>query len=142
MLTTIHFDGGCRPVNPGPPYGSYVIETDDGAVIHGPVRWRQPWTVKTNNEAEYLTLWLALNDVAMKFTERFTAPGINSLHIYSDSALVVNQMRAKWKVRERRLSELVIKCACLYAKITGITEAEKINIGWVPRRRMVELFGH
>lgn len=138
MRTELWFDGGASPSNPGIPYGSFLIRGDR----EYRQTWRCPFTVKTNNESEYLTLWLALNDVAMKFTDRFLAPGINSLHIYSDSALVVNQMRGIWKVRESRLNELLIKCACLYAKITGITEAAKINIGWVPREKMVSLFGH
>ena len=137
MKVTIHFDGGARPTNPGPVYGSFRIATDEPEEYR-PIclsRWRQPFTAKTNNEAEYLTLWLALHEVIAKF------PTTTHIQILSDSSLVVNQIRGDWKCRNERIRVLREKCFGLIQRIANFDPA-RWKIGWVPRGRMVSLFGH
>lgn len=135
VKTTLYFDGGAQPTNPGVPYGSFQIETDQPVEYRGLylTRWRCPFTSKSNNESEYLTLWLALHEVIAKFKDT------SRLQIYSDSALVVNQMRGMWKCRDARMQVLRNKCVDLISQ-AGL--ADDWSIGWVPREKMVSIFGH
>jgi ribonuclease HI len=141
MLTVIHFDGGTAPTNPGVPYGSFQIEaplmtdTFAGMTTHLH-RWRCPFTLKSNNEAEYLTLWLALKEIEAKFRET------TELKIFSDSALVVNQMQGAWKCRDPRMSRLRDKCRGVLSNILASAPVGRLSIGWVPRERIFSIFGH
>jgi ribonuclease HI len=99
---SLYFDG-CSKGNPGP--------SGIGAVIYQ--NSEEYWTSciylgenKTNNEAEYSALILGLNQ-ALKYN-------IDSLSVYGDSLLVINQLNNVYKVRNEKLFELygmVVKLA-------------------------------
>lgn len=114
--------------------GSFQIETDAPEEYRGLylTRWRCPFTSKSNNEAEYLTLWLAIHEVIAKF------PQTTYLQIFSDSALVVNQIRGEWKCRDSRMTALRNKCLSLIETLP----LSKWFINWVPRQEMVARFQH
>ncbi len=57
--------------------------------------------IKTNNQAEYSALILAL-DKAAKIKEKFS-----SLRIYSDSLLMVNQTNGSWRVKDVEIAVLL-----------------------------------
>ena len=96
---TIHIDGAARG-NPGPAgagiYGVYKHK----AVIKKGLYLGE----KTNNQAEYLALVLALLYVhELCETENITtAP----LHIFSDSELLVRQMTGVYKIKNKDLATL------------------------------------
>lgn len=101
-------DGGSRG-NPGPAGYGVHIETSDGGVI----QLKQALGICTNNVAEYRALLAALRWAVDN--------GVTSLHILSDSALVVCQMRGDYRVRNRRLLPLYEEAQTLARRIGLVT---------------------
>ena len=89
-----HCDGGSRG-NPGPAGYGAVIEGPDGQVV---ARLSQYLGRQTNNYAEYSAL-LAVLDWAL-------AHDVRQLRIVSDSELMVNQMKGRYKVASPTLRPL------------------------------------
>ncbi len=93
---TIFTDGGSRG-NPGiAGAGVYMID-EKGLEIH---REYQYLGLKTNNEAEYLALNLAL-----LYLKKHLKSSV-ALVFKLDSKLVVEQMNKNWKIKETRLQTL------------------------------------
>ena len=99
--TSIYIDGGSRG-NPGPSGAGIIIETN--LKNHN---FSVPLGHKTNNFAEYAALLFALNK----------AIGLNlkDLVIYSDSELLVRQMKGIYKVKSPNLKNSFeeVKKLCL-----------------------------
>ncbi len=89
-----NIDGAARG-NPGPASYGVVIRKPDGAVV---AELKKYIGRSTNNVAEYYALIAALDYAA--------AHGIRALRIESDSELLVNQMRGRYKVRSADLRPL------------------------------------
>jgi ribonuclease HI len=96
------FDGGSRG-NPGPAYGSYRIR-------RGAEKPRKPvrFTLGrgTNNEAEYLTLIKALEDLLREFDREHIDPRSVKLKVFGDSQLVIRQLQGQWKAKDARMRSL------------------------------------
>ena len=90
---TANIDGGSRG-NPGPAGYGVRIETDDGSVVELKGSIRQA----TNNVAEYTGLLAAL--------EWAIENGVKTLHIRSDSELLVKQMKGEYRVKNPGLQPL------------------------------------
>jgi probable phosphoglycerate mutase len=88
-----NIDGGARG-NPGPAAYGVRIELDDGRVIE----LKQAVGVATNNVAEYRGLLAALDWAATH--------GVETLHVKSDSDLLVKQMRGEYRVKHPGLQPL------------------------------------
>jgi ribonuclease HI len=113
-----YVDGGSLG-NPGPSGIGVVIEGCSGGTIRI-ARWigRQD-----NNVAEYVALLEALQcALALK---------AKALHVYSDSQVVVRQMRGEYACRSSRLYSLHWICQKL-------TRSLKFSITHVPRARNAE----
>ena len=83
---------------------------------------------RTNNQAEYLALLEALSIVATEFGK--TKGGVEkatSVKIRSDSKLLVEQMKGRWKAEDPELAGLRDEAKGLMARM-GPVELE-----WVPR---------
>lgn len=93
MHATIHIDGGSRG-NPGPASYAVVLERP-GLPVHEEC---DTLGQTTNNIAEYSALVRAL-EIAQELS-------LKSLTIYSDSELLVKQMRGEYKVKNEDLKEL------------------------------------
>lgn len=91
---TANIDGGSRG-NPGPAAYGVVIRDPRGEVI---ARLKKYIGRATNNVAEYYGLIAALDYAA--------AHGIRALRVESDSELLVNQMRGRYKVKSADLKPL------------------------------------
>lgn len=91
---TVNIDGGSRG-NPGPAAYGVVIRDPRGEVV---ARLKKYIGRMTNNVAEYYGLIAAL-DYAQSH-------GIRALRIESDSELLVNQMRGRYKVKSADLKPL------------------------------------
>ncbi len=84
-------DGGSRG-NPGPSASGYVLIGMDGRVIETNGEYLN---IATNNQAEYHSLRLGL--------ERARQLGVEIVHVYMDSMLVINQMKGVFKVKNKEL---------------------------------------
>lgn len=73
----------------------------------------------TNNEAEYLAVVEAL-----KFVEENS-----KVKIFSDSKLIVNQIKMEWHIKQERLRGL-------FEEVWSLVKKKKIdfNIEWIPRK--------
>jgi ribonuclease HI len=94
MRMSLHCDGASRG-NPGPAGAGVVLSAQNGRQLLEVSRFLD---TATNNEAEYQALIRGL-----KAAEDL---GIKSLQIFSDSELVVKQVRGEYKVRNLRLQLL------------------------------------
>jgi ribonuclease HI len=127
------FDGGSRG-NPGQGYGSYAItRTQDGAQRLERLHLGDGYT---NNEAEYDSLIAALQDLLARIEEAERQPQEFSLEIRGDSALVINQVRGKWKAKEPRMKARRDQCLRLVRQF-GV-----VVFKLQPREESVRVLGH
>ena len=95
MQALIHIDGGARG-NPGPAAAGVCITTPDGSEpLHEAGYWLGELT---NNEAEYQGLLHALKAASEL--------GFESIHIRSDSELMVKQIKGEYRVKAENLKPL------------------------------------
>lgn len=108
-------DGGSRG-NPGPSASGFVVlDMEDNVLVDKGIYLG----VTTNNQAEYTSLKLAL--------EECVKMGVKEVQVYMDSLLVVNQMKGIFKVKNRDLYPIhdAIK--------TLATKFDHISYSHVPR---------
>lgn len=103
----IHIDGAARG-NPGPAAFAYIIRKG-GTTLH---KDKAPLGTKTNNAAEYTALLRAL--------QKAVELGIKDLEIYSDSELLVKQMRGEYRVKNKDLQDLYEEAKELEAKVKPV----------------------
>lgn len=121
---TLYTDGASRG-NPGPAAIGYAIYDVDGNLVE-----RNARTVgrRTNNEAEYEALIWGLETTHKK--------GAKSVRAYSDSELVVMQIKGEYRIAEERLrqyADRVFAAARLFESFE-INHVAREN----PRTRMVD----
>jgi len=119
LLTT---DGGIVPDQPGKMAGEAAI----GVVLKAPLEEiSEPiGPVKDHHVAEYRALIRGL--------EAARSRGIGHLRVCLDSALLVNQLNGKWKVKAEHLKPLHGQAVSL------IQQFADIKITWVPRKANAE----
>jgi len=103
-----NIDGGSRG-NPGPAGYGVRIERDDGTVVE----LKEALSLATNNVAEYSGLLAALRWAV--------AHGITTLHVRSDSLLLVNQMKGQYRVKNLGLQPLYEDARSLVRQIGRVT---------------------
>jgi ribonuclease HI len=104
-----HIDGGARG-NPGPA-GWGVVVSDPAGTLVAELMGSLPHA--TNNVAEYSGLLAALEWCADR--------GASSLHVKSDSLLLVQQMRGVFKVKNEGLKPLYGRARLLSHRIGRVT---------------------
>ncbi len=90
----IYTDGASRG-NPGEAGAGAIIYGEEGTVIK---KVKKYLGTTTNNVAEYMALIIALNE-ALKLKGEV-------LHLYSDSELMVRQIKGIYKVRDKKMQAL------------------------------------
>jgi probable phosphoglycerate mutase len=90
----INCDGGARG-NPGPAAYGVSIQTPDGTEIEG---IGVTIGTATNNVAEYSAVIAGL--------QRAGEIGARSVHVRSDSKLLIEQLSGRWKIKNAGLKEL------------------------------------
>lgn len=105
---TANIDGGSRG-NPGPAGYGVRVEQEDGTVVE----LKESLAMATNNVAEYSGLLAALRWAA--------AHGIRTLHIRSDSELLVKQMKGIYRVKNAGLQPLHEDARALVKQIGRVT---------------------
>lgn len=93
----IHTDGGARG-NPGPAGLGVVIADADGTVLK---RVAEALGERTNNWAEYEAIARALEELKKHIPKEKRRT--TSVEIYSDSELVIKQLRGEYQVKEESL---------------------------------------
>jgi ribonuclease HI len=91
---TIYSDGASRG-NPGEAGAGAIIYGEEGTVIK---KVKKYLGTTTNNVAEYMALIIALNE-ALRLKGEI-------LHLFSDSELMVRQIKGIYKVRDRKMQAL------------------------------------
>jgi ribonuclease HI len=104
-----YIDGGARG-NPGPAGFGVRIEEQNGTLVE---EFSEAIGVATNNVAEYRGLLAAL--------EWARARGLATLHVRSDSLLLVQQMKGAYKVKHPGLVPLYAKARLLAHQIGRVT---------------------
>ena len=93
---SVFTDGGARG-NPGPAAVGVVIKDDKGKLIH---QFGRTIGETTNNVAEYQAVISALEWIK-------TQAKPETVSFYSDSTLIVHQIKGEWKIKEAHLKQLV-----------------------------------
>ena len=104
-----YIDGGARG-NPGPAGYGVRIEQPDGTLVE---EFCEAIGIATNNVAEYRGLLAALDWARQQ--------GYKQLHVRSDSLLLVEQMRGRFKVKHPGLQPLYAKARLLAHEIGRVT---------------------
>jgi ribonuclease HI len=108
-MITAYIDGGSRG-NPGPAgYGVQIVD-GDGQVL---AEIHRALASATNNVAEYHGLLAAL--------EWALDRGLRSLHIRSDSELLVRQLKGEYRVKNPGLQPLYVEARDHIARIGKVT---------------------
>ena len=105
---TANIDGGSRG-NPGPAGYGVHIEREDGSIVE----LKEALPIATNNVAEYSGLLAALKWAA--------ANGISTLHVRSDSELLVKQMLRQYRVKNAGLLPLYEEARSTARRIGRVT---------------------
>ena len=103
-----NIDGGSRG-NPGPAGYGVRVEREDGSIIE----LKEALPLATNNVAEYSGLLAALRWAVSN--------GIRTLHIRSDSELLVKQMKGQYRVKNPGLQPLYEEAVSLARAIGRVT---------------------
>lgn len=128
LCVTIHTDGGARG-NPGPAAAGVVIRTSDDATVLYEAGYYLGET--TNNVAEYSALIEGLK-AALKLNA-------SEADVYSDSELMVRQMKGQYRVRNQGLLPLYEEAQALSRKFSRFSvnhvrrEQNKVADGLVNR---------
>jgi ribonuclease HI len=133
----IFFDGGCLG-NPGQKYGSFQVKLDGKEIVK---RSRVDFGFGTNNEAEFNSLKLALDEADAWFQEKAIELKSLSLVIETDSTIVRNRLVVKNVILKKYPSSQ--RMFALANECLGImNQFEKFQVIWKGRANNVERFGH
>lgn len=109
MEILVYIDGASRG-NPGPGACACVIKNKKEGIIYKEGKFLGQ---TTNNYAEFSALKLAL-EKAKKFNP-------SSVKIYSDSNLLVNQFNGIYKIKNKKLFDLMSEIRILTSKLKSVT---------------------
>jgi len=116
----IHTDGGAEP-NPGQAAIAAVIRDEKGNLLASIC---ESIGFATNNQAEYRAIIAAL--------EKTISLGVTEASLFSDSELVVRQLKGQYRVKAEDLKPLYLKVMQLKAKLA------KFAITHIPREKNSE----
>ena len=122
----INTDGGARG-NPGPAASAFVVKNSAGVVQY---RCGKFLGVATNNKAEYEAVIMALEWVRDNMQ---IENGQLKIDFFSDSSLMVNQIKGKFRVKNPELINLYGKIKNLIEEINGM-----VTFSFVPREQNVD----
>jgi probable phosphoglycerate mutase len=129
---TIIFDGGSKG-NPGRGYGSYELSSRAGQSKQKRLEYGDQ---VTNNEAEYLTLIAALEDLAAMIERHERNPADYTVRVRGDSQLVIQQLLGRWKVNHPNMKPLHARARALIARFG------RVDLAWHARANSVRTLGH
>lgn len=134
MILKVYTDGGSKG-NPGPASVGGVGYINEKKVIE----FKKPIGIATNNDAEYKALIEALEKIlniksqVLNKSKIINFKEINEINFYSDSRLMVNQVKGLFKVKKGKIKEYILKIRVLEQEISL-----PISYYHVPREQNVE----
>lgn len=114
------FDGACWP-NPGGKAGYGWAVLDDGYFQQQGSGVIGQGAAMSNNVAEYYAFYYCLENLKKMGLNK------NSIEIYGDSKLVVEQMNGRWRVKKGLYVDAFKKAYCM------LKEFSKTKVIWIPR---------
>ncbi len=129
MILKIYTDGGSKG-NPGPSSIGGVFYLDQKKIFD----FKKSIGIATNNDAEYQALIEALSNIKNQISRlRQDFGGLAKIELYSDSRLMVNQVKGLFKVKNGRIREYILK-------IRGLEQEISLPISYhlVPREQNQE----
>ena len=120
-MLKIFTDGGARG-NPGPAGAGFVVLCGDEVIYEG----SKFLGTKTNNQAEYLALIMALTWVS----ENTKIVGKKEINFFLDSQLIVRQLNGVYKIKSANIKTLAMTAKSLISKIEN-----KIKFVFTPREK-------
>lgn len=124
MILKVFTDGGSKG-NPGPSSIGGVATIEGKKIFE----FKKSIGIATNNDAEYKALIEALTNILKIKEER----QISKIEFFSDSRLMVNQVKGLFKVKNGRIKEYILTIRGLEQEINL-----PISYGYVPREQNVE----
>ena len=112
MILQIYTDGGSKG-NPGPSSIGGVFYLDKKRIFD----FKKSIGIATNNDAEYKALIEALEQILNIKSQISKFKEINEINFYSDSRLMVNQVKGLFKVKNGRIREYILKIRSLEQEI-------------------------
>jgi ribonuclease HI len=133
----IHFDGGCKPTNPGNKYGSYEVSFN-GRQVALISRVELGWG--TNNEAEFEIFETSLKWTLRRLMDSGNTPDQFMLEAFSDSTIVVNRLMRRTTSGKKEPQHRMANCC---AKCLNYTKTfADFKAFWNGRKTNVDKFGH
>lgn len=114
-MLTLHTDGAARG-NPGPAGAGWVIRDSHGKSLAENCEYLGE---KTNNQAEYLALLMALKQAL--------ALGGTKIKIFADSELMVKQLKGEYKVKNEGLKPLFEEARNLLRRFESVLVAHVVR---------------
>lgn len=126
MVLKIFTDGGSKG-NPGPSSIGGVAYFNEKKVFE----FKKSIGIATNNDAEYQALIQALKLIKLRTTNYELQT--NQIEFYSDSRLMINQVKGLFKVKNGKIKEYILE-------IRGLEQEIKLPISYhyVPREENIE----
>ncbi|OGY17279.1 MAG: hypothetical protein A2784_03670 [Candidatus Chisholmbacteria bacterium RIFCSPHIGHO2_01_FULL_48_12] len=113
MKLSIFCDGGARG-NPGPAATGFVVKDHTGHILH---QHSEAIGTATNNVAEYRAVLSALQWLIPQLDARRYQ--LDAVNFFLDSALVVNQLNGRFKIKSAHLRDLIVQVKILESKVTA-----------------------
>lgn len=134
IILNIYFDGGSKG-NLKLGYGSFEILDDENNIIEfkNKIEFGNNLTC---NQAEYLALIKALEEIIIIAENKKEILEKIKLNIFGDSKLVIMQVKRKWKVKNKNMIDLFYKTT----KLLKFFNSYSIN--WYSRNNNLIRFGH
>lgn len=115
-----YFDGSSKG-NPGPAQcGWAVLDDHDNIVDHDS---RKAGEDRTNNVAEYM-------GIIELFKYLITSSNINTIEIFGDSKLIIEQIKGNWRCKSENIKPYFIHATKLFVYLSSF---KNITLTWVPR---------
>lgn len=111
---SVYTDGGSRG-NPGISAYAFVIYDSNNEIYSS----SGFLGISTNNKAEYTALLTALKYIVSQIQENNLDLTITNYTLYSDSELMVKQIKGEYKVKDEDLKILYLECKELIKKIAN-----------------------
>lgn len=108
MVLKVYTDGGSKG-NPGPASIGIVFKINEKTIF----THKESIGIATNNDAEYKALIKAM----LKIKSQKSKIKIEKIEFYSDSRLMINQVKGLFKVKSGKIREYILKIRSLEQEI-------------------------
>ena len=112
MTLKIYTDGGAKG-NPGPAAIGTAFYLNEKNIF----KHKENIGIATNNVAEYLAVIKALENIKNQISKIKNVYQVSNIQLFSDSQLLINQVRGLFKVKNSKIREFILKIRMLEQEI-------------------------